>query len=116
VTGAAGDPGSNVPPGYVLIRIDDLAVILADRRERAAETPAAAAQTRALAAVVSLLTGELTDAPLTQAELVADASMARIVRLLVVMSTGLMRGILPGDGAGLLRDLGAAAALAEGAG
>jgi hypothetical protein len=100
-----GGQGHAPPPGYVLIRISDLARLLDSQRPAATGT---AAETGPLAALVSLLTARVTGAQVSQAELVDSADTAEVLALMTSMSAGLLR-FFPDRGARLLRELGAAA-------
>ncbi len=99
------DAGAPPPPGHVLIRIDDLANLLAARQPAAAGS---ATDASALSTTVALLTSHLAGAGLVEADLIGDVPAEKVVRRLVVMNVGLMT-MFADHGSGLLRQLGAAA-------
>jgi hypothetical protein len=69
-------------------------------------------QPGALAVLVALLTARLGGAEVSQADLIGEADAGAVLSLMTAMSLGLM-SVLDDDGAGLLADIGAAAALRQ---
>ncbi len=107
-------PKPEIPPGCVLIRVADLAALLAalpGQRPPAlvpAEPPQPPADAwRGLASAVALLTARLGHHDIAPGQLADEADTAAIIAALVVMAAAALRGCLD-DGAAmsLLQDLG----------
>ncbi|MFI5062784.1 MAG: hypothetical protein ACHP9Z_02220 [Streptosporangiales bacterium] len=109
------------PPGCVVIRVENLAALLADRApgsttgDRAGSNrpvqASAAATWEALAATVGLLTARLDgDAGISAADLAPDVPPAAIAAVALTIVTAWLRVLLPDEGAALLADLGLMAA------
>ncbi len=108
------------PPGCVVVRIEDLAALVAAVRapgsatsDRARSGGAAAPGTGwdALAATVALLTARLdNDASVSAASLAPDVAPSDITAVAVTIAAAWLRVSLPDRGGALLRDLGLLAA------
>jgi len=107
---------SRPPPGFVLVRLDDLAALLA--AQPAPGTPAAApapsagppaAPWEAFSSAVALITARTTAAGVPDADLMDGA--AAVIRALVTIAAAVIRAAIGPAGTGrLLQDLGALAA------
>ena len=100
-----------LPPGHVLIRVEDLAELLGRQAQPA--SPAPAQQSRAtiagLSEAISLVTAE--HEGITSPGLSGDVPPGAVTAALTVFTAALLRNLLPADrAAALLIDLGIAAA------
>ena len=100
-----------VPPGYAIVRLEDLAELL--RRQAQPPPPAPAEQSRAtiagLSEAISLVTAE--HEGIASPGLSGDVPPGAVTAALTVFTAALLRNLLPADrAAALLIDLGIAAA------
>ena len=110
-------PKPEIPPGCVLIRVADLAALLAVPPGSArpaldpAEPPQPPADTwRGLASAVALLTARLGHHDVDPGQLADEADAASVISALVSVATASLRGCLEGGAEGFLQDLGVLAA------
>jgi hypothetical protein len=97
-----------LPPGHVLIRVEDLAALLAERP--AADAPAAASGDAgmtwpALTAAVALITDKLSGTRADPDALIGDVPASAVLRVLVILAAGLGSALPPASVTGALRDL-----------
>jgi hypothetical protein len=108
----AGD--TQIPPGYALVRLTDLAALLAARAARPPETTGATATCAAawdgLAAATGMLTGELGSHQVNRADLAGGAPAEAVIGALVTVGAGLLKVHQPDSAAALLQYLGLVAA------
>ena len=104
-----------VPPGYALVRLDDLAALLAHNDPAPQPPPPAPGATwQALAASVALITDKLGGTGASHADVIGDLPPESVVRVLVILTAATLAALSPDKGTALLRDLGLLA-LGEGA-
>jgi hypothetical protein len=106
-------PKPVIPPGHVLVRIDDLVRLAAAQSAAATPeppAPAAAADWEGLSAAVALATARLGGTAASRGDLAPDVSPDAILGALLILVTAALREFLPDAGTRLLRDLGLAAA------
>lgn len=106
VSSSAAAAEGDLPPGFALVRITDLARLLSECRAPEVETA------DPLATMTALLAARRYGASVDQAALTEGTDLAYLVRLLVSMAGSLME-MFPDSGASLLRELGAAAVTAR---
>jgi hypothetical protein len=106
-----------VPPGHVLIRVEDFTALLAARKPEPAPPqaehaalPDAAATWQGLAAVVALLTARLGGYRIGPGDVADDVPPAAIVAAMLTLTAAALTQLLDDHGEALLRDLGLLAA------
>jgi hypothetical protein len=103
-----------MPPGFVLVRLTDLAALLAAQDKAGDTSPEPEAADgrawEALAAAVGVVCAQLWRPDVDPADLMADVPAESVVRFLAAIAAGLSRGAFADDGAAPLRDLGELAA------
>jgi len=110
-------PKPEIPPGCVLIRLADLAVLLASRPAQppAGSCPAEPARPSGdawsgLAIAVAMVTARLGHHDVDPGHLAAGTDAASIIRPLAAMASAGIRGCLEDGAEGFLRDMGLIAA------
>lgn len=103
---------SQIPPGHALVRLDDLAAMLAGRAAAAPAPPSArvGATWEGLQAVIGLLTARLAGVAVDHGDVTGDVPAEAVSRTAVMLAGALLAALMPSDRAiELLRDLGLAA-------
>ena len=101
----------NLPPGFVAIRLDDLAALAANQAKTPSALPAAAGDIwSALSASVALLANHLDDTGATPADLTDGVHAEAVIRVLVLILASALNAATTDKGADLLRALGMLAA------
>jgi hypothetical protein len=101
-----GSKHLRVPPGFALVRIDDLAALTPrSAPENARRDQADTATWEALAASIAILTARLGHIDVRQADLIGDTPPAAVIKALVILTAATLAALMPDQGATLLRDL-----------
>ena len=103
-------PKPEIPPGCVLIRLADLAALLATTGSQAPQPAPYAASWEGLTAATSMLTGQLGGHQVTRADLASGIAPEEIIGALVTLAAALLRVHQADSAPALLQYLGLIAA------